>query len=124
MEKRNIMVVDDQAFVCDTVTAILKSSYDIQAFYNGKDALKYLENPEHKVDLVLLDYEMPEMTGYEVLIRIKKFRHSKNTPVVFLTAETNDRMKEEMLERGASAYICKPISAPELNQCLNDFLRK
>jgi DNA-binding response OmpR family regulator len=67
---------------------------------------------------------MPGMTGYEVLMNIKGHKDTKNIPVIFLTAETNERMRHEMVERGASAYICKPIGAAILTNTIRDHLPK
>ena len=118
-----IVAVDDAPFVCDTLTTWLQDTYDIRTFLNGKDALTHLETNEP--DLILLDYDMPGMTGYEVLMKI---RHNptldKKLPVIFLTAVTNDRMEMEMLERGANAYIRKPLDMGILKHTIIDYLSK
>jgi len=120
MDKQNIIVVDDQPSVCKEVVEFLKDTYTVHAFRSGKDALDYLaDNP---ADLVLLDYEMPNMTGYEVLMAIRMNRSTKAIPVVFLTVETKDRMRQEMLGRGANDYLCKPINSAELRQCIKKHL--
>jgi len=112
MNKPVVLVVDDQPFVCETVAIMLKNTYEVHTFTSGKDAMDYMT--DRTVDLVLLDYEMPNMTGFEVLLGIRTSKHNSKTPVIFLTAETNERMKMEMIERGASDYICKPINSSEL----------
>ena len=114
MKNPTVIIVDDQPFICDTIKAILKNSYDARSYTSGKEALGFLsDNP---VDLVLLDYDMPGMTGYEVLMSIRGSKHNANTPVIFITAETNERMRIEMIERGASDYICKPIDSSVLHE--------
>jgi len=121
MEKYNIMVVDDVPSICTAVVTALRTDYKVFPFTSGQDALDHLnKNP---IDLVLLDYEMPKMTGYEVLLAIRTNRSTKDTPVVFLTSETNDRMKKEMLSRGATDYLCKPINHQELRDCIKKHLR-
>ena len=120
MKKPVVMVVDDVPYFCETVKMNLRHSYEVYTFTSGKDAVKYIS--EHPVDLVLLDYEMPEMTGYEVLMAIRLDKNTNKTPVIFLTGETNDRMKAEMLERGASDYLCKPINYPELLQRIKKYI--
>ena len=120
MSKYNILVVDDQPSICREVATFLKDRYVVHAFKSGRDALDYMaRNP---VDLVLLDYEMPEMTGYEVLIAIRLNKSTIKTPVVFLTSETNDRMKQEMIGRGATDYLCKPVNSLDLHRCLEKHL--
>ena len=113
---RDIVVVDDQPSVCREVTAFLKNIYTVHAFTSGQEALDYLA--EHPADLVLLDYDMPGMTGYEVLLAIRMNKSAHKTPVVFLTGETNERMKLEMMGRGAVDYLCKPVTPGDLRQCI------
>ena len=120
MSKRDIMVVDDQPSVCKEIAIFLRDAYTVHTFKSGKEALDYLLN--HSVDLVLLDYDMPNMTGFEVLMALRTNMSTKKTPVVFLTGETNERMKQEMLSRGANDYLCKPIGSPELLQCIRKHL--
>ena len=116
MSKPEILVVDDQPSVCKEVAAFLKNDCIVHAFKSGKEALAYLER--HHVDLILLDYHMPEMTGFETLLSIRQDKAHADTPVIFLTAETNDRMKHEMIQRGATDYLNKPIDSMKLHECI------
>ena len=120
IKKPVIIVVDDVYYFCEALKQSLKSSYEVHTFTIAQDAVNFItKNP---VDLVLLDYEMPGMTGYEVLMAIRLNRSTNKTPVIFLTGETNERMKKEMLDRGASDYLCKPINYPELHKCIKKHL--
>jgi len=121
MNKPDILVVDDQPSVCKEVTSFLSAEYTVHAFKSGPEALEYLES--NAVDLVLLDYYMPEMTGFEVLLAIRQNKSTKDTPVIFLTSETNERMMREMIGRGADDYMCKPIDPIALRQCISKNLR-
>jgi CheY-like chemotaxis protein len=120
MGKPSIAMVDDQPFVCEMVKKILSNTCEVHTFTSGKDFLKFID--ANVVDMFLLDYDMPEMTGYEVLMAVRANKRNGKKPAVFLTAETNDRMKLEMLERGANDYLCKPINAAELLQCVKKYL--
>ena len=120
MEKQNIMVVDDQPSVCKEITEFLKMTYTVHAFKGGKEALAFLAN--NPMDLILLDYSMPNMTGFEVLMQIRQAQATKNIPVVFLTGETNERMRMEMLSRGANDYLTKPVTSSSLKQCIQKYL--
>ena len=122
MSMYNIMVVDDQPSVCREVTTFLKDSYTVHAFTTGKEALEYLSS--NPVDLILLDYEMPGMTGYQVLMSIRLNKSITHIPVIFLTAQLNERMREEMLGRGADDYLTKPVSSSELHLCVKKYLTK
>ena len=116
MDKPEIIVVDDQPSLCKEVATFLKDSYVVHAFKSGKEAVAYLET--HSVDLILLDYYMPGMTGFEVLMQIRMNQATRTTPVVFLTSEISDRMHHEMTQRGANDYLCKPIDATTLRDCI------
>ena len=124
MSQPIIVVVDDQSSVCDMIKMMLKDKYETIAFTSGAQAVKYLTSG-HKADLVLLDYDMPDMTGYETLMHIRsEKRHNPDVPIIFVTAITNDRMESEMTARGANDYIRKPIQMRELHDCIEKHLRK
>ena len=121
MAKPVVVVVDDQITICETIKSVLYGMYDVHTFTDGKEAMSYMhKNP---VDMILLDYQMPGMTGYEVLMAVRSHKSTIQTPVIFLTAETNERMKMEMLERGASDYINKPIDSTALHSSIRKFLK-
>ena len=121
-DKPVIMIIDDQEFFCSLVKKTLNDAYTVKAFTQGQTAIKYLS--EHLPDLILLDYEMPNMTGYEVLMSIRADRRTRKIPVLFLTGVENARMETEMLERGANGYIHKPIDAYKLHQDIAKHLKR
>ena len=116
MKIPEVIVVDDQPSVCKEVAAFLKNDCNVHAFKSGRDAFSYLER--NHVDLIFLDYYMPDMTGFEVLLLIRQNQATRDTPVVFLTTEINERMSHEMTQRGATDYLCKPVEATTLRQCV------
>ena len=117
MNKPDVMVVDDQPSVCKEIASFLKDKYTVHAFKSGIEALDYLNG--NSVDIVLLDYDMPNMTGFEVLMAIRKGKYAESLPVIFLTGETNERMRIEMMGRGANDYLCKPVNSSQLHECIN-----
>ena len=121
MRKSDILIVDDQPSVCKEISSFLGSEFNVHAFKNGQEALDYMEL--NGADLVLLDYDMPGLTGFEVLMAIRQHKSTHDTPVVFLTGETNERMRLEMMGRGATDYLCKPVSSSELHHCVRKHLR-
>ena len=116
MNKLEIVIVDDQPAVCKEVSAYLKDHYIVHAFKSGEDALTFLS--KNHVDLILLDYYMPNMTGFETLLSIRQNKSLAKTPVIFLTSEINERMNHEMTQRGAADYLCKPIDSVKLLACI------
>jgi two-component system KDP operon response regulator KdpE len=115
-----VLAVDDEA----GILRLLKVELAAQGFRvitasNGEEALQLAE--EQRPDLVLLDIVMPELTGAEVLRRL---RERWSTPVIFVTAKDADADKVRGLEFGADDYIVKPFSPDELAARIRAVLRR
>ncbi len=104
---KRILVVDDNKFNCVIVKQALRTMYEVFVANSGNDALAFLQ--ENKVDLVLMDIEMPEMDGRETVKRMKENPEWAKIPVIFLTAYTDAEMEAECLKAGADDYISKPF---------------
>ena len=122
MNKPTIMVVDDESFICDSIKSMLANKFDVCTFLSGEIALKHLE--KNHVDLILLDYMMPDMTGYEILLKIQQSEPQiAKIPVIFITGNTNERLEREMLNRGATDYICKTYLKSDLTRCIDKHIK-
>ena len=99
---------------------MLKTSYNIQACPNGKDALIIIR--EFNPDLVISDIMMPEMSGDELCSAIKGDLEMSHIPVVLLTALGDEKNMLEGLEIGADAYITKPFSVGILKATIKNLL--
>ena len=106
-----IMVVDDTEANIDILVETLAPDYEVSVAMDGKAALEAID--EDKPDLILLDIMMPEMNGYQVCERLKADESTKNIPVIFITAMTDEEDEAKGLALGAVDYIAKPFS-PEL----------
>ena len=106
----NILVVDDDKEIVNAIEIYLKrEGYNIIKAYNGNEALeKLLENEIH---LIILDIMMPEKDGIETLEEIRK---TKTSPVILLSAKSEDYDKISGLDTGADDYITKPFNPLEL----------
>lgn len=106
----HILIVEDEKGIVDFLKQGLEEEgFTISTATNGKDGLEMaLSLP---IDLVLLDWMMPKMTGIEVC---KAIRKHKNTPIIFLTAKDTVQETIEGLKTGANDYIKKPFSFDEL----------
>jgi putative two-component system response regulator len=102
-----ILIVDDDPVQLNTVVSILQNKYNCVPVSSGKTALKFLET--RTADLILLDYNMPDMTGIEVLKVILEGEHTAQIPVIFLTGVDDAEGEVQALRMGASDYIVKPI---------------
>jgi putative two-component system response regulator len=105
------MIIDDVKVNIDILIETLRPDYEISVVLDGKAALEAIA--EDKPDLILLDIMMPEMDGYEVCKILKAGESTKNIPVIFITAMTEERDEAKGLALGAVDYITKPFS-PEL----------
>ena len=111
VEKRLLLLVDDDSENVQVVHSILKDRYKIRAATNGAKALE-LAKVGPLPDLILLDVMMPQMDGYEVCGCLKADERTKDTPVIFLTGKTEVANEARGFEVGAVDYIHKPFSPP------------
>jgi len=120
--KKKILIVDDEKDIIEFLQYNLEhKGYEVITSYDGKGALEKLsENP----DLIVLDVMMPEMDGYEVCKKIREIDKFKNTPVLFLTARSNEIDEVHGLNIGADDYIQKPASVEKILARINANLRK
>jgi len=110
MSKR-ILVVDDEADVLEIIKDRLEShGYEVATLTHGQQCIEFLK--KDSVDLILLDIEMPEMNGMEVLEIVH--RDYPHIPVIILSATTTRATARGTLEKGAVDYILKPFSPVEL----------
>ncbi|MBQ8591664.1 MAG: response regulator [Lachnospiraceae bacterium] len=105
--KKVILVVDDDKANLVVVQKLLAEEYQVAAVNSGKMVFKYLE--KHTPDLILLDIQMPEMDGFEVMQGIQQMENLRRIPVIFLTADRSEETEEKCFEVGAVDYIGKPF---------------
>jgi len=109
---KTLFLVDDEPTNLVAATNVLENSFHLFTFSSGQRLIKMLEK---KVpDLILLDIEMPEMNGYDVIKILKSNPTTANIPVIFLTARSDSDSELEGLSLGAVDYIAKPFSPPLL----------
>ena len=111
-KRKTIFFVDDNATNLTAGRNTLSEYYSVLAFSSGKQLLKALEKTIP--DLILLDVEMPEMTGYEAIKIIKDNRRTAHVPVIFLSAKSDGESELKGLTLGAVDYVFKPFSPPLL----------
>lgn|GEM_PF-5810848 len=107
-----ILLVDDEVVSRKAFRGALKEGkYDFFEAQDGKEALSILRSK--KIDLIILDIMMPDMSGFEVLDRIKNNPVCKNIPVIVASALNDFSSVEQALAAGAQDYVCKPLSKKE-----------
>lgn len=115
-----ILVVDDEKEIADLIEVYLTNDgYTVRKFYNGTDALKYLETSEP--DLAILDVMLPDIDGFHIC---RKIREKNFYPVIMLTAKVESGDKIMGLTIGADDYITKPFNPLEVVARVKTQLRR
>lgn len=104
---KNILVVDDNKTNLVSAKTALEEAYKVTAVLSGIQALKFLE--KNSCDLILLDLNMPEMDGFQVLSEIKKREAAKEIPVLLLTADSDVAEWDRCIAEGAMDVMTKPF---------------
>lgn len=104
---KTILVADDNEQNLSVAKSILSSEYKVIPVAKGQQALTYLESGD--CDIFLLDINMPDMDGFELLAKIRKIERFSNTPVIFFTADHNPDIETRCFKEGANDFIIKPF---------------
>jgi len=112
MGKATILVVDDERDLADLYSMWIDDQYEVRTAYGGAEALEMMDEA---VDVVLLDRRMPDMTGDEVLDRIREQEFESR--VVMVTAVDPGL---DIIEMDFDEYLTKPVSRPELNRVIEN----
>jgi len=104
---KRILVVDDNISILKQISAHLTDDYEVSLAKSGSLALQICA--KEKPDLILLDVEMPDMDGFEVITRLKQNPFFDRIPVIFLTANNDPKTQIRALELGARDFIIKPV---------------
>lgn len=110
--KKKILAVDDVPDVLNTVKSVLSEHYAVYGVTNHMAALKFLTN--NSADLILLDIEMPDMDGFELLGIIRRIKAYETTPAIFLTGSVTVENIVKSRSAGGNDFIKKPIDAQVL----------
>jgi len=106
----NILLVDDDPGTIQLLSRILSDVGNLRFATSGEDALRLVR--ESAPDLMLLDAEMPGMSGFQVFDALKSEPTLADVPVIFVTSHSEAAFEVAGLERGAADFIAKPVSAP------------
>jgi two-component system chemotaxis response regulator CheY len=116
MKPRKVLIVDDSKLLHRMYEVMLRQVVLLHA-YDGKSGLAMLrENAD--VDLVLLDVNMPVMTGLEFLAQARADEKIKHVAIIIVTTEGSDAQTQRGMEAGATAYLTKPFDGTKLMQVI------
>lgn len=114
MDKKKVLIIDDDARNIFALSAVLKArSFECLSCSSAEEALVLLQG-EQTVDFILIDMMMPEMDGYEAIPLIKKIPSRHSIPVIAVTAQAMVGDREKCLRAGADGYISKPVDIDKL----------
>lgn len=113
MEIKKILVVDDEEAISSYLQRkFLKMGYSVYAAHDGKEAVD--QAFAHIPDIILLDVKLPKLNGIEVCKILKSDERTRGIPVIMLSAKAQSFEIQEGLGAGASRYLCKPVSFPDI----------
>ncbi|XWS65568.1 hypothetical protein CRYUN_Cryun05aG0124900 [Craigia yunnanensis] len=125
-DEPHVLAVDDNLIDRKLVEKLLKNFCKVTTAENGLRALEYLglgndqrntlDGTVSKVNLIITDYCMPGMTGYELLKKIKGSSVLKEVPVVILSSENSPTRISKCLEEGAQMFMLKPLKQSDVKQ--------
>jgi len=121
--KKTILIVDDEQDLLDLIEYNLKKEgFNVLTAENGEEGIAVAK--EGRPDLILLDIMMPKMDGLEAVEIMRKDQDLKNTPIIFLTARSDEKTEVEGLNKGGDDYITKPISTTKLISRIKAVMRR
>ena len=109
---RTILVVDDNSVNRFVLHRMLQSSYRILEASTGEDAYHVAKST--KIDLILLDILMPHLDGYDTARLLKSDPKTEKTPIIFVTALTDESVRQKAMACGAVDLVTKPVCASML----------
>lgn len=120
------VIVADDSLVMRKIVANVVESLGYEAIHatNGQQMLELLEENRGKIDLVLLDWNMPVLDGLEALKAMQESSQYRSIPVFMVSTESEEAKIEEAIKAGAKGYLSKPFTAEELAAKINEAFGK
>ncbi|MBQ7556734.1 MAG: response regulator [Lachnospiraceae bacterium] len=120
--QKKILVIDDSGDMLRRIKEWLDTRYQVIMANSGMMGLKYLA--KNKPDLILLDYEMPIVSGKQVLEMIRSDPEVANIPVIFLTAHNDSATVTQLVALKPAGYLLKSMTPTEIRGFVDDFFKK
>lgn len=120
----NVLVVDDSLPMRSVIKKTIKASgFNVGLFFDASNGKEALDVSKHEwIDLVLTDYNMPDMNGIELIESIREDELLKEIPIVMITTEGSKQRIQEFMEKGATGYIKKPFAPEEIRNKLSHIM--
>lgn len=123
MRGKHILIVEDEAAIREMIGfAMRRSGYELTEAANGQQA--QLQVAEKVPDVILMDWMLPDVSGVELVRRLKREELTRDIPIIMLTARSSEDDKVYGLDSGADDYVTKPFSPKELLARIRAVLRR
>jgi CheY-like chemotaxis protein len=117
MNRRSVLAIDDTLPNLSIIRSVLEGPFEVYLAKSIEAASKILKT--NKIDLILLDIEMPEMSGFDYLKQLQETPQYRGIPVIFASSHAAPDLIVEALSSGAKDFIVKPISTVTLLEKIN-----
>jgi PleD family two-component response regulator len=119
--KPGVLIVDDVSSMLRAIQYALHDRYNVSALSKSEDAIDFLRNKTP--DLIILDYLMPVLNGFDLIPIIREIPNHKDTPIIIITTEGTPEHVSEAILLGASDFIVKPFKPSEVNSKVAKHIR-
>lgn len=117
-----VLIVDDSHSIRELLASVLKKAgFNVTSANDGKEGLKTAEKGDY--DLVITDVNMPEMDGIELLGKLRELPEYSFKPILILTTEFSQEMKQRGKDAGATGWLVKPFDPEKLIEVISRILR-
>lgn len=118
---KKILIVDDEAHIVHVIRYKLeRSGYEVETAGDGQEAYELAQ--EMDPDLIVTDFQMPVLSGYDMCVRLHESEVTADTPVVMVTARGHKLSPSELARTNIRQMMCKPFSARELLAVIAELL--
>lgn len=109
-----IVMIDDEPLILELYEVYLSQAgyRELHSFSDSVEAIELLKFVTP--DLILTDLQMPEVSGNFMIKLIRTYRHLQNVPIIAITSDTSEGIRDDIMKRGANAVVHKPINAEKL----------
>jgi DNA-binding response OmpR family regulator len=113
MSKSKVLVLENEMPVAMMMVSLLtRIGFDVQVATKARKGMEIAQ--EQKFDLIILEIDLPEISGFEIFEDLRQRHISCQTPIIFLSNQRGDECREQALELGAVDYFTKPFDAVEI----------
>ncbi|MCL2638481.1 MAG: response regulator [Oscillospiraceae bacterium] len=124
VKKPKILAVDDVSVVLNAITSALEAHYEVFCLTKAEQVERFLKNTDNVPDLFILDIEMPDMNGFDLIKEIREFEEHKETPIIILTGNATVRNFHVAFKQGVMDFIAKPVDSKVLLEKVNAQIKR